>query len=219
MRYNVTGKHLAKKIKKDGTISKVNDIKATYKAGNIIVTNFGEFVAVGAEQIIHTSASGKQYKQWMVTLKDSSGTYKMTHNQAHKNKKMPKSAKLEQVIIAGLLPAPKELIDRLVEQVERLVKQYNQQLLSNPANYTTRGKLKSNIRRKLVQLENGAVTIVDKVIYISNILNTGIYAYKYITITQAKEIHKKLQQRYHPDRNNGATTELFQEIQDIFDWL
>lgn len=125
MRYDVTSKNLAKKIKKDGTTSKVNDIKATYKAGNIIVTNFGEFVAVGAEQIIHTSASGKQYKQWMVTLKNSRGTYKMTHNQAHKNKRIPKSAKLEQVIIAGLLPAPMELIDRLVKEVDKFNEQHN----------------------------------------------------------------------------------------------
>ena len=122
-------------------------------------------------------------------------------------------------VIAGLLPAPKELIDQLVEQVEDLAKQYNEQLLSNPANYTTRGRLKSSISKKLIHLENDTVTDIDKVIYISNILNTGIYAYKYITTTQAKDIRKKLQQHYHPDRNNGTTTELFQEIQDIFDWL
>lgn len=200
------------KIKKDGTQSKLHDRSIFRTPGNEVELAYGTFTVLKAEKV---------NKIWYVTLKDVNKTFKIKQQQMG-NKKLPKTRVIindMQPVIAGLLPAPKELIDQLVEQVERLVKQYNQQLLSNPANYTTRGKLKSNIRRKLVQLENDAVTIVDKVIYISNILNTGIYAYKYITITQAKEIHKKLQQRYHPDRNNGATTELFQEIQDIFDWL
>ncbi len=200
------------KIKKDGTQSKLHDRSVFRTPGNEVELAYGTFTVLKAEKV---------NKIWYVTLKDVNETFKIKQQQMS-NKKLPKTRVIindMQPVIAGLLPAPKELIDQLVEQVERLVNQYNQQLLSNPANYTTRGKLKSNIRRKLVQLENDAVTIVDKVIYISNILNTGIYAYKYITITQAKEIHKKLQQRYHPDRNNGATTELFQEIQDIFDWL
>lgn len=163
----------------------------------------------------------KEGGKWYLVFTDGTNNYTERQDKALHNKKLAKDTIIEAAkrVIAGLLPAPKELIDQLVEQVERLVKQHNQQLLNNPANYTTRGQLKSSIRKKLVQLENDAVTIVDKIIYISNILNTGIYAYKYITITQAKEIHKKLQQQYHPDRNNGATTELFQEIQDIFDWL
>lgn len=163
----------------------------------------------------------KEGGKWYLVFTDGTNNYTERQDKALHNKKLAKDTIIEAAkrVIAGLLPAPKELIDQLVEQVERLVKQHNQQLLNNPANYTTRGQLKSSIRKKLVQLENDAVTIVDKIIYISNILNTGIYAYKYITITQAKEIHKKLQQQYHPDRNNGATTELFQEIQDTFDWL
>ena len=163
----------------------------------------------------------KEAGKWYLIFTDGTNNYTERQDKALHNKKLAKDTIVEAAkrVIAGLLPAPKELIDQLVEQVERLVKQHNQQLLNNPTNYTTRGQLKSSIRKKLVQLENDAVTIVDKIIYISNILNTGIYAYKYITITQAKEIHKKLQQQYHPDRNNGATTELFQEIQDTFDWL
>lgn len=163
----------------------------------------------------------KEGGKWYLVFTDGTNNYTERQDKALHNKKLAKDTIVEAAkrVIAGLLPAPKELIDQLVEQVERLVKQHNQQLLNNPTNYTTRGQLKSSIRKKLVQLENDAVTIVDKIIYISNILNTGIYAYKYITITQAKEIHKKLQQQYHPDRNNGATTELFQEIQDTFDWL
>lgn len=193
MRYNVTGKHLAKKIKKDGTISKVNDIKATYKAGNIIVTNFGEFVAVGAEQIIHTSASGKQYKQWMVTLKDSSGTYKMTHNQAHKNKKMPKSAKLEQVVIAGLLPVPMELIDRLVKQVKQLGEQYTMEDVSTVA---------SGIKQKIT--------------YISTNLQELQHPNKR---NICKQIYRNLLFEYHPDRPHGST-ELTLYIQRKFElWI
>lgn len=172
MRYNVTSKDLAKKIKKDGTISKVNDIKATYKAGNIIVTNFGEFVAVGAEQIIHTSASGKQYKQWMVTLKNSSGTYKMTHNQAHKNKKMPKSAKLQQVI-AGLLPAPKPVINKIIEEVEQITnKHFN--CYNNPSKYYHSFK--------------SAVAFIKR--------NTRFYRDKVLGY------YRELSNCYHPDKHN-----------------
>lgn len=202
MRYNVTSKDLAKKIKKDGTISKVNDIKATYKAGNIIVTNFGEFVAVGAEQIIHTSASGKQYKQWLVTLKNSSGIYKMTHNQAHKNKKMPKSAKLEQVI-AGLLPAPKELIDRLIEQVERLIKQYNEQLINDPDNYTRTGRFKKIAKESIletyeqfIQHSQYDTVFENKIDFISNGLDS--WGDKNLT----KHIYRQLKRAYHPDNVN-----------------
>lgn len=203
MRYDVTSKNLAKKIKKDGTTSKVNDIKATYKAGNIIVTYFGEFVSVGVEQIIHISASGKQYKQYMVTLKNSSGIYKMTHNQAHKNKKMPKSAKLEQVVIAGLLPAPKELIDQLVEQVERLVKQYNEQLINDPANYTTRGKLKKVAQESILETYEQFIqdpqyntVFKNKIDFISNGLDS--WGDKNLT----KHIYKQLKRTYHPDNVN-----------------
>lgn len=192
MRYNVTSKDLAKKIKKDGTISKVNDIKATYKAGNIIVTNFGEFVAVGAEQIIHTSASGKQYKQWMVTLKNSSGTYKMTHNQAHKNKKMPKSAKLQQVI-AGLLPAPKELIDQIVD----IIKPMGQTLPYN-----------LYIQRNGDSLQN-KLDIISLTLQLE--CNDG---------NLCRKIYKQLRFHYHPDRNNGTTTAIYQHIQQIFEqWV
>ena len=98
-------------------------------------------------------------------------------------------------------------------------KENNQSLLLFSDNRHGSKYQKQILAQKLIHLENDTITVVDKVIYISNILNTGIYAYKYITTTQAKEIHKKLQQHYHPDRNNGTTTELFQEIQDTFDWL
>lgn len=193
MRYDVTSKNLAKKIKKDGTTSKVNDIKATYKAGNIIVTNFGEFVAVGAEQIIHTSASGRQYKQWIVTLKNSSGTYKMTHNQAHKNKKMPKSAKVEQVVIAGLLPAPKELIDQIVD----IVKPIGQTLPYDLIIYRNGDSLQTKL---------DAISLILQLD-----CNDG---------NLCRKIYKQLRFHYHPDRNNGTTTGIYQHIQEIFEqWV
>lgn len=163
----------------------------------------------------------KEAGKWYLVFTDGTSNYTERQDKALHNKKLAKDTIVETAtrVIAGLLPAPKELIDRLVEQVERLVQQYNEQLINDPNNYTRTGQLKSSISKKLVHLENDTVTVIDKVIYISNILNTGIYAYKYITTTQAKDIRKKLQQHYHPDRNNGTTTELFQEIQDIFDWL
>lgn len=193
MRYDVTSKNLAKKIKKDGTTSKVNDIKATYKAGNIIVTYFGEFVSVGVEQIIHISASGRQYKQWIVTLKNSSGTYRMTHNQAHKNKRIPKGAKVEQVVIAGLLPAPMELIDRLVKQVKQLGEQYTMEDVSTVA---------SGIKQKIT--------------YISTNLQELQHPNKR---NICKQIYRNLLFEYHPDRPHGST-ELTLYIQRKFElWI
>lgn len=212
MRYDVTSKNLAKKIKKDGTTSKVNDIKATYKAGNIIVTYFGEFVSVGVEQIIHTSSSGRQYKQYMVTLKDSRGTYKMTHNQAHKNKKMPKSAKVEQVVIAGLLPAPEDPLDYYVSQCINIKNNFNNGLLSDPNNYTRKNTLKRAVQRRLINDEPPHSNLIGQCRF-GGLLYTveDYYRYQVYFICNVynaihdqntlKQIKHELIRSYHPDTN------------------
>ena len=134
MRYNVARGEMAKKTKKDGTISKVNDVKATYATGNIIETNFGIFTSVKAEQRIHIAKSGKQYKVWFVTLKDVQGnTFTIKHQQC-KNKNMPKGTIINRPVIAGLLPAPKPAINKIIEEVEQITnKHFNSH--NNPNEY------------------------------------------------------------------------------------
>ena len=134
MRYNVARGEMAKKTKKDGTISKVNDVKATYATGNIIETNFGIFTAIKAEQRIHIAKSGKQYKVWFVTLKDAQGnTFTIKHQQC-KNKNMPKGTVINRPVIAGLLAAPKPVINKIIEEVEQLTnKHFNSH--NNPSKY------------------------------------------------------------------------------------
>ena len=134
MRYNVARGEMAKKTKKDGTISKVNDVKATYATGNIIETNFGIFTSVKAEQRIHIAKSGKQYKVWFVTLKDAQGnTFTIKHQQC-KNKNMPKGTVINRPVIAGLLPAPKPVINKIIEEVEQITnKHFNSH--NNPSEY------------------------------------------------------------------------------------
>lgn len=134
MRYNVARGEMAKKTKKDGTISKVNDVKATYATGNIIETNFGIFTSVKAEQRIHIAKSGKQYKVWFVTLKDAQGnTFTIKHQQC-KNKNMPKGTVINRPVIAGLLPAPKSVINKIIEEVEQITnKHFNSH--NNPSEY------------------------------------------------------------------------------------
>ena len=134
MRYNVARGEMAKKTKKDGTISKVNDVKATYATGNIIETNFGIFTSVKAEQRIHIAKSGKQYKVWFVTLKDAQGnTFTIKHQQC-KNKNMPKGTVINSPVIAGLLPATKPVINKIIEEVEQITnKHFNSH--NNPSEY------------------------------------------------------------------------------------
>lgn len=177
MRYNVARGEMAKKTKKDGTISKVNDVKATYATGNIIETNFGIFTAVKAEQRIHIAKSGKQYKVWFVTLKDAQGnTFTIKHQQC-KNKNMPKGTVINRPVIAGLLPAPEELIDRLVKEVDRFNEQHN-------------------IPTSQVAINMGFImTFNDKLRHIRMACKRGW--------RPLRQVRNELLQYYHPDHYTG----------------
>ena len=109
-------------------------------------------------------------------------------------------------VITGLLPAPKELIDQLVEQVERLVKQYNEQLINDPNNYTRTGKFKKVARESMLETYEQFIQepqyntqFANKVDYIANALDI----IGNITIT--KKIGRILKRNYHPDSNIGST--------------
>lgn len=101
------------KIKKDGTQSKVHDRSVYRTPGNDVELAYGTFTVLKAEKVD---------KIWYVTLKDVNETFKIKQQQMG-NKKLPKTRVIiedTQPVIAGLLPAPKELIDQLVEEVENI---------------------------------------------------------------------------------------------------
>ena len=229
MKYDVTGKNLAKKIKKDGTISKVNDIAKTYKEGSIIVTFFGVFIAVLAYQIVHTSKSGKQYKQWIVQLKSEDGTiYEMKHTQAHSNKNMPKTAKIIQpsqpkIKIPEMkyqlcLPPARTAIDFIIEnELNPLIKQLNKYIIDDISNYTKKTHvLKKCAKDRLIELHyfNNEDTFKERYCYIYELIYE-VDEYPQI-LDKYKSIVKKCMIATHPDRTHENTSIIFNKFNELY---
>ena len=129
------------KIKKDDTQSKVHDRSVYRTPGNEVELAYGTFTVLKAEKID---------KVWYVTLKGVNETFKIKQQQMG-NKKLPKTRVIiadTQPVIAGLLPAPKELIDQILEQANIFVTNFKQQQLANPNNFTKNGQLKKNVKIK-----------------------------------------------------------------------
>ena len=221
MKYDVTGKNLAKKIKKDGTLSKVNDIAKTYEEGSIIVTFFGVFIAVLAYQIIHTSKSGKQYKQWIVQLKSEDGTiYEMKHTQAHSNKNMPKTAKIIQpsqpkIKIPEMkyqlcLPSARTDLDFIIQNN---ILHYVNELLN---------KIKSSRRRKSTLFKNDystEATDLEKCIYLRTsimFIRSRYTNFKDNLLYEMLNILKQLMRVYHPDITHKDTSNEFMELHSLY---
>ena len=232
MKYDVTGKNLAKKIKKDGTLSKFNDIAKTYEEGNIIFTFFGVFIAVLAYQIVHTSKSGKQYKQWIVQLKSEDGTiYEMKHTQAHSNKNMPKTAKIIQpsqpkVKIPEMkyqlcLPPARTAIDFIIEnELNPLVKQLNKYIIDDISNYTKKTHvLKKCAKDRLIELHyfNNENTFTERFDYIYELI-FEVDEYPQI-LKKYKSVVKKCMLEYHPDRTHKDTNEEFTLLFDLLNHI
>ena len=168
---------------------------------------------IGKEVILHGSSYTltqrvKKDNKWYLVYTDDTNSYTELQTKAINNKNMAKDTIIEAVkrVIAGLFTAPKELIDQLVEQVERLVQQYNEPFISNPANYTSKGKLKTSIRNMLldnyqqfIQEPQYNTQFANKVDFIANALDI----IGNITIT--KKIGRILKRNYHPDSNIGST--------------
>ena len=170
--------------------------------GTVFDTNYGALTLIKAERKIHISKTGKKYKYMYYTVTDGQKQFEITRQQLF-NKKLPKTAT---ITTALMLAQPKELIDQLVEQVERLVQQYNEPFISNPANYTSKGKLKTSIRNMLldnyqqfIQEPQYNTQFANKVDFIANALDI----IGNITIT--KKIGRILKRNYHPDSNIGST--------------
>ena len=223
MKYDVTGKNLAKKIKKDGTISKVNDIAKTYKEGNIIVTFFGVFIAVLAYQIVHTSKSGKQYKQWIVQLKSEDGTiYEMKHTQAHSNKNMPKTAKIIQpsqpkikipeIKYQLCLPPARTAIDFIIQnELHPLILKFNNDIKLKQ--YRSKPIPSKYYKDKYYNLNNDFQSKFD---YLDICLIKLACVSKTKLNTECRNIVKKCMIEYHPDRTHKDTNEEFTLLADLF---
>lgn len=217
MLYDITAKDLCKYYPvytKAGFIWK-NRInwEVIQVAGNKVKTYFGIFTFLRAYKVD---------KVWYWVLTDGTNNITIKRDQARRNKKLPRTAT---ITTALMLAQPKELIDQLVEQVERLVKQYNEPFINNPANYTTKGKLKSSVKNKMLNtlyqftiLNNISNIHICKISYISMQLQL-LKINNYIDLQYCKKIYKQLTSLYHPDRNCTDTTQIFQILQQKFMWL
>ena len=118
---------------------------------------------IGKEVILHGSSYTltqrvKKNSKWYLVYTDGQNNYTELQTKALHNKGMAKDTIIEVAkrVIAGLLTAPKELIDILVEQVDIYIKKENEnkqqeeqqkytELLANPANYTKKGTLRKRV--------------------------------------------------------------------------
>ena len=137
----------------------------------------------------------KEAGKWYLIFTDGTSNYTERQDKALHNKKLAKDTIIEVAkrVIAGLLPAPKELIDQIVD----IIKPMGQTLSYN-----------------LFIQQNGD-SLQDKLDIISLILqldcNDG---------NLCRNIYKQLRFHYHPDRNCGTTTDIYQHIQEIFEqWV
>lgn len=174
------------KIKKDGTQSKLHDRSVFRTPGNEVELAYGTFTVLKAEKV---------NKIWYVTLKDVNETFKIKQQQMS-NKKLPKTRVIindMQPVIAGLLPAPRELIDQIVD----IVKPIGQTLTYDLLIYRNGDSLQSKLNAIALILQLDC--------------NDG---------NLCRKIYKQLRFHYHPDRNNGTTTDIYRHIQQIFEqWV
>ena len=118
---------------------------------------------IGKEVLLHNKPYTltnrvKKDNKWYLVFTDGQNNYTELQSKALHNKNLAKDTIIEAVerVIAGLLTAPKELIDILVEQVDIYIKKENEnkqqeeqqkytELLANPANYTKKGTLRKRV--------------------------------------------------------------------------
>ena len=118
---------------------------------------------IGKEVLLHNKPyiltnRVKKNNKWYLVFTDGQNNYTELQTKALHNKNLAKDTIIEVAkrVIAGLLTAPKELIDIVVEEINNIViatinkKKENkkQRILNNPLNYTKKGTLRK-------QVENG----------------------------------------------------------------
>lgn len=129
----------------------------------------------------------KEAGKWYLIFTDGTNNYTERQDKALHNKKLAKDTIIEVAkrVIAGLLPAPKELVDILYEEVIRATIEYN----------------KHN-RRKLVTSATRE-DILGKCKFIghhSRIISDKLH----------KKCRREILNYYHPDHNSNTTTDFME---------
>lgn len=137
----------------------------------------------------------KEDGKWYLIFTDGTSNYTERQDKALHNKKLAKDTIIEAVkrVIAGLLPAPMELVDQIVD----IVKPIGQTLPYDLIIYRNGDSLQTKL---------DAISLILQLD-----CNDG---------NLCRKIYKQLRFHYHPDRNNGTTTGIYQHIQEIFEqWV
>ena len=118
---------------------------------------------IGKEVLLHGSsytltARVKKNGKWYLVYTDGTNSYTELQTKALHNKGMAKDTIIEAAkrVIAGLLTAPKDLLDVVVEEIDDVIRKINniraqgkQAMLNNPANYTKKGTLRKKVAQQI----------------------------------------------------------------------
>lgn len=179
---DITSKHLSEQFPvytKAGKVWKNRiDWSEALKPGTIVSTHFGNFTFV---------ASYKAGKDWYIKLSDGNNYYIMKRNQARRNKKLPKTSIVQQIIYLANI----DIIDSLVAEVTEIRKEYN----------------RKNSTKVLEKPFSGDLT--QRLTYILGILglDEGLY----------NNYKRQLVNYYHPDKNKNADPEIMEQLSFLFD--
>lgn len=135
----------------------------------------------------------KEAGKWYLIFTDGNNNYTERQDKALYNKKLAKDTIVEAVkrVIAGLLPAPKELVDILYEEVIRATIEYN----------------KHNRRKMVTKVTENVLT--HKLRFIAH------HSYV-ISMPLYHRCKRQILQYYHPDHNSSTTTDFMELLYWIF---
>lgn len=135
----------------------------------------------------------KEAGKWYLIFTDGTSNYTERQDKALHNKKLAKDTIIEAVkrVIAGLLPAPKELVDILYDEVIRATIEYN----------------KHNRRKMVTQVTENVLTHKLRFIaHHSYVISKPLY----------HRCKRQILQYYHPDHNSSTTTDFMELLYWIF---
>ena len=130
----------------------------------------------------------KKNNKWYLVFTDGQNNYTERQDKALHNKKLAKDTIIEAAkrVIAGLLPAPMELIDKLVQETQCIIRDFRQSY------YTEHGKY------PIIAQEPITNEIYPKISFIFLLahINDDLY----------KQYKQQLMHYYHPDMGNTSDT-------------
>lgn len=135
----------------------------------------------------------KEADKWYLIFTDGNNNYTERQDKALHNKKLAKDTIIEVAkrVIAGLLPAPKELVDILYEEVIRATIEYN----------------KHNRRKMVTKVTENILTHKLRFIaHHSYVISKPLY----------HRCKRQILQYYHPDHNSSTTTDFMELLYWIF---